>query len=156
MHALAITAAVHECWEFWIEDVLISEEHPHLLDSSLVEEKSQLLFQGSMHIASGFPEFVHPMTNPVFRAIFLYDRPFPESDTRPGLQMIPDLGVRLEGIIGRVELYPLLSAVTPSGPGSEGCMEHSGHSVMPPVGWNQRYRPSRYRTPMRVQYQPAS
>ena len=26
MHALAFTAALHECWEFWIEDVLVSEE----------------------------------------------------------------------------------------------------------------------------------
>jgi len=45
------------------------------------------------------------MMNPILLPVFLYNCSFSESNTRPGIQVIPELSMCLEGIIRGVELY---------------------------------------------------
>ena len=58
-----------------------------------------------MYVSPFFPEFIHPVMDPFLGTLLLYDRPLAESDTRPCIQVIPDLCMCLIGIVCAVKLY---------------------------------------------------
>ncbi len=93
MYPFTLSTASHECREFWVKKILVSEMHSDLFHSSVLEEELQLLSQGSVDISPCSPELVDPMSDSVHISFILENCSFPDIDAGPGIQMIPDLGI---------------------------------------------------------------
>jgi hypothetical protein len=96
VHALAVAATLQECWEFEGSQMfLFRKSIPTCF--ALPGERARLLSLSRVYSPSGGSGF------PCFPDVL--DRPLPESDTRPGMQVIPDVGMRLDCIVHGVKLH---------------------------------------------------